>query len=1020
MYLRQASRLPSQFAKQATTARQFSTRTDLRQEIRDAYILSASRTPTAKVYELATDVPAPKLGAVAIKSALEKSKVPISKISDVYMGNVLQGSVGQAPARQALVFAGLPSSIEAITINKVCASGLKAVAFAAQNIQLGLAEAQIAGGMENMSRVPYYVPRASGLPPFGHVKMEDGLIKDGLTDVYDQFHMGNCAENTAKKYEVTREMQDQYAIQSYERAQAAWKANAFAEEIAPVTVSGRKGDTIIKTDEGYLDVKFDKVPTLKPAFVRDGTGTVTAANSSTLNDGASALVLGSKEIAQQYGAGSRVLAKICGSADAAVDPIDFPVAPAKAVPIALERAGITKDQVAVWEFNEAFAAVIKANEKILGLEGARVNPLGGAISLGHALGSSGSRILVTLLHQLKPGEYGVAAICNGGGAATAMVVQRIDCTHDGGGVIIEVTGDKFELRGFRRGDPDASPRPWRTLVVFHRRTHLTLTHHDARRHIMALLLQFLTQIRQLVRAQNSDELRNWLLVEPNANQQYHQLAAELRTQFRSRDNSSGGLENTIEKCLPEEDDVPEGQGSPWPGFVTFMKDYMLFWRDVDFDDLLGAHTLLSGLVNSCSTAFAHPTYGGMLLKTAMSLCESLSRLTMMLSKRPDLTSKIRNVDADDRKSIAETSAEIIQKIFTTCLTDRSSARYQKPEGKKVGVYMFANLVLKLLFACRRSHLAKQIFTNISTNSPPLSYYPAAQRVNFLYYLGRFNLANCHFLRAALCLEEAYLQIPPALQSHRCLVLSYLIPCNLLLGRHPSQLLLSRPEAVTLAPIFHPLSQAVRRGDFLLLQHTLAQHEKWLFDKGLLLILTHRLRPLLWRSLARKTFLLTYSPGPDDSANPSAAAAPSRRAATLDLTDLHTTATYLQRRLEGYVPSKHSRPSNATPAFMKAVSHDAASTLVPPPGGPKKLRPNEGLVWGNSPVEMDDIEMNIAVLIQMGFMHGYIAHSQGRFAVMGATKKSPVLAGWPTPWAALRERQYAEDVDIDDVPGWVKG
>lgn len=363
---------------------------------------------------------------MAIKSALEKSKVPVSKITDVYMGNVLQGSVGQAPARQAVIFAGLPNTVEAITINKVCASGLKAVVFAAQNIQLGLAEAQIAGGMENMSQVPLYVPRASGQPAFGNVTMEDGLIKDGLTDVYNKFHMGNCAEATAKKYEVTREMQDEYAIQSYTRAQEAWKNGAFKEEIAPVTVKGRKGDTIIDTDEGFLDVKFEKVPTLKPAFVRDGTGTVTAANSSTLNDGASALVLGNKAIAQEFGQGSRVLARICGSADAAIDPVDFPVAPAKAVPLALERAGIKKEDVAVWEFNEAFAAVIKANEKILGLEGANVNPLGGAISLGHALGSSGSRILTTLLHQLKVGEYGVAAICNGGGAATAMVVQRIE------------------------------------------------------------------------------------------------------------------------------------------------------------------------------------------------------------------------------------------------------------------------------------------------------------------------------------------------------------------------------------------------------------------------------------------------------------------------------------------------------------------------------------------------------------------------------------------------------------------
>ncbi|KAI3331799.1 acetyl-CoA c-acyltransferase [Xylariaceae sp. AK1471] len=411
---------------QSTLARYFSVQTTLRREIQDAYILSASRTPTAKFNGSFLTVSAPKLAAVAIKSALEKSKVPIEKITDVYMGNVLQASVGQAPARQASIFAGLPTNVEAITINKVCASGLKAVVFAAQNIQLGLTEAQVAGGMENMSQVPYYLSRASGLPAFGHIKMEDGLIKDGLTDVYDQFHMGVCAETTAKKYEISREMQDKYAIQSYERAQAAWKANAFADEIAPVTIKGKKGDTVIDTDEGYLDVKLDKVPTLKPAFVRDGSGTVTAANSSTLNDGASALVLGNKSIAQEFGSGSRVLARICSSADAAVDPVDFPIAPAKAVPIALERAGITKDQVAVWEFNEAFAAVIKANEKILGLENAQVNPLGGAISLGHALGSSGSRILTTLLHQLKPGEYGVAAICNGGGCATAMVVQRIE------------------------------------------------------------------------------------------------------------------------------------------------------------------------------------------------------------------------------------------------------------------------------------------------------------------------------------------------------------------------------------------------------------------------------------------------------------------------------------------------------------------------------------------------------------------------------------------------------------------
>ena len=341
------------------------------------------------------------------------------------MGNVLQASIGQSPARQASMLAGLSPTVDAVTINKVCASGLKAVVFAAQNIQLGLAEAQVAGGMENMSRVPYYVPRANQYPPFGAISMEDGLIKDGLWDVYNQFHMGVCAEETAKKHQISRQEQDEYAIASFHRAQKAWKEGKFEDEIAPVTIKGKKGETVVSKDEGYENLREDKVPTLKPAFVKDG-GTVTAANSSTFNDGASALVLGSKDIAAEYGSGSRVLARIVSSADAAVDPVDFPVAPAKAVPIALERAGISKDQVSIWEFNEAFASVIKANQKILGLDSSNVNPLGGAISLGHALGSSGSRILTTLLHQLQPGQYGVAAICNGGGAATAMVVQRID------------------------------------------------------------------------------------------------------------------------------------------------------------------------------------------------------------------------------------------------------------------------------------------------------------------------------------------------------------------------------------------------------------------------------------------------------------------------------------------------------------------------------------------------------------------------------------------------------------------
>jgi acetyl-CoA C-acetyltransferase len=249
-------------------------------------------------------------------------------------------------------------------------------------------------------------------------------MKDGLTDVYNQFSMGKCVEHTVKTMNITREVQDEYAVRSYKRAQQAWKNAAFKDEITSVVVKSSRGNTTVDTDEGYLDVNFSRLPTLKPAFVENGT--ITAANASTLNDGASAVVLVNAALAREYGRGSRVLARICSTADAAVDPIDFAVAPAKAVPIALSRAGITKDQVAVWEINEAFAAVAKLSEIVLGIENAEVNPLGGAIALGHALGSSGSRILVTLLHQLKVGEYGVAAVCNGGGAATAIVVQRID------------------------------------------------------------------------------------------------------------------------------------------------------------------------------------------------------------------------------------------------------------------------------------------------------------------------------------------------------------------------------------------------------------------------------------------------------------------------------------------------------------------------------------------------------------------------------------------------------------------
>lgn len=332
--------------------------------IEPVYIISAARTPTARFGSSFANIPAPQLGAYAIKEALRKSNVPPSRITNVYMGNVLQAGLGQSPARQAAIAAGLPVTVDAVTVNKVCASGLKAIVLAAHDIQLSLADAQVAGGMENMSRAPYYLPRdSSGRRGTGDLRLQDGLVTDGLWDVYNQIHMGSCAELTAKKLGISREAQDEYAVQSFLRAQQAWAEGKFKDEVVPVVVTGKTSRTI-DHDEGYDRLQRDKVAALKPAFTKDSDGTVTAANSSSLNDGASALVLGNRAIAQQYGKGSRVLSRIVASADAAVDPVDFPIAPAKAIQRALARAGIRKEDVAVWELNEAFAAVIKANAQV--------------------------------------------------------------------------------------------------------------------------------------------------------------------------------------------------------------------------------------------------------------------------------------------------------------------------------------------------------------------------------------------------------------------------------------------------------------------------------------------------------------------------------------------------------------------------------------------------------------------------------------------------------------------------------
>ena len=386
-------------------------------------IVSAVRTPIGSFMGGLSTVAAPRLGAVAIKGALDKVNLDPNLVDEVYMGNVVQAGVGQAPARQAAIFAGLPNTVACTTINKVCASGMKAVMLGAQAIQCGDAEIVVAGGMENMSLIPHYMNLRNGTK-FGPATMLDGMQKDGLTDAYNNSAMGVCADLCAAEYNFTREDQDNYAIQSYERSANAWNSGKFDNEIVPVAVPQRKGDPIIVAkDEEFTNVKIDKIPSLNPVFTKDGT--VTAANASTINDGAAAIILMSEEKA--IALGLKPLAYIKGYADAAQEPKWFTTSPAKALPKALEKAGIAISDVDYFEFNEAFAVVGLANSKILGLGNSNVNVNGGAVSLGHPLGCSGVRIIVTLINVLEQnnGTIGAAAICNGGGGASAIVIERI-------------------------------------------------------------------------------------------------------------------------------------------------------------------------------------------------------------------------------------------------------------------------------------------------------------------------------------------------------------------------------------------------------------------------------------------------------------------------------------------------------------------------------------------------------------------------------------------------------------------
>jgi len=391
--------------------------------MQEVVIVSAVRTPIGSFMGSLSSIPAPRLGAIAIKGAMEKAGITPELVDEVLMGNVVQAGTGQAPARQAAIFAGIPESVPCTTINKVCASGMKAIMQAAQSIALGDNDIVIAGGMENMSLIPHYVHLRKGVK-FGATNLIDGMQKDGLVDAYDQNAMGVCADACAEKHTFSREDQDAFAIQSYERSTKAWNEGRFNHEIVPVEVPQRKGDPIlVKEDEEYKNVKLEKIPLLRPAFSKDGT--VTAANASTINDGAAALVLMSAQKAKELNL--KPLATIKSYADAAQEPKWFTTAPAKALPKALNKAGITLNDVDFFEFNEAFSVVGLANMKLLGLQDENVNVNGGAVSLGHPLGCSGARIVVTLLHilQQRNGKIGAAAICNGGGGASAIIVEAL-------------------------------------------------------------------------------------------------------------------------------------------------------------------------------------------------------------------------------------------------------------------------------------------------------------------------------------------------------------------------------------------------------------------------------------------------------------------------------------------------------------------------------------------------------------------------------------------------------------------
>ncbi|KAI9782432.1 MAG: hypothetical protein M1816_001884 [Peltula sp. TS41687] len=542
------------------------------------------------------------------------------------------------------------------------------------------------------------------------------------------------------------------------------------------------------------------------------------------------------------------------------------------------------------------------------------------------------------------------------------------------------------------------------------------------------LEEFLKGIHDLLRSRNSRQLRNYMLVEPPLPEIYYKLTFELRRAYPGKSDQS--LEQKYHELFPEEEDGDggEAQGTAWPGFLAFLTEYLRYLRDVNVENLLETHDQLSGVVNQCITALGHPSKGILLLPTCLYMSAALAKLAVNLERKPELTAHLLRRssttasmdDPESNKTLVEHTAELLQRAFTTCLTDRSPSgtgvnRAGKPEGKKVGIYSFANLVLKLLFQCQKMRLATQIFTNVAQHSPPLSIFPASQRVTYLYYLGRFYFSNNHFYRAQMALDGAYHQCHARCLKQRNLILTYLICANLILGRFPSDKLLQRPEARDLGPKFWSICRAIVKGDLGGLKPTLdGTHHTWFIQKGLYLPLLNRCEVLIWRSLARTTFLLTGTPGDD------------KRAASFALHDMMYMAQVLEHRAKN--PPSTDPTVNGRVHVNHIFNRPPAGTKTPKPIAQEAyVDPDFAGVEGADDQQfppspsMNEVICVLCSLVDQGFLHGFISHKLGRFAIVGAKSKPALEVGFPLVWHVIRRKAKAEQAESpgDWIPGWVK-